>query len=195
MPELDRTLVVASASAAAGVALLGAALGSAHDVSAAGFDPERGALLRLEGFAPSVDARTQALCAELRCTAREVLEGAASRETWLALASAMPLASDPVVWRISVPPADAANVLARLRPERYLLDWGGGLIFAAYSRVDAARVRGAIRSGHATLLKASATDRAATPVFQPQPAAVAAAAARLRGAFDPRGILNPGRMD
>jgi glycolate oxidase FAD binding subunit len=32
-------------------------------------------------------------------------------------------------------------------------------------------------------------------VFHPQTPAVAAAAARLRDAFDPRGILNPGRMD
>jgi glycolate oxidase FAD binding subunit len=44
------------------------------------------------------------------------------------------------------------------------------------------------------LLKAPAAVRAAEPVFQPRPAAVAAVAARLRDAFDPRGILNPGRM-
>jgi glycolate oxidase FAD binding subunit len=194
-PELDRTLVIAPATVAESVAQLCAALGSAHDVSAAGFDPERGSLLRLEGFAPSVDARTQALCADLRCAVREVLEGPASRECWHALAGAAALASSPVVWRISVPPAAAPGVLERLRPERYVLDWGGGLILAAYSRVDAAQVRGALTSGHATLLKAPAADRAATSVFQPQPAPVAAAAARLRSAFDPRGILNPGRMD
>lgn len=193
-PELDRTLVIDADSAHAGSALLRAALCSAHDVSAAGFDPVRGALLRLEGFAPSVEARVQALCSELGCKPRHVLDGAASRETWSALAGAMPLASSHVVWRISVPPSDAPDVLARLRPDQYLLDWGGGLIFAAYSRADAARVRGALKSGHATLLKASPTDRAATPVFHPQPAVVAAAAGRLRAAFDPRGILNPGRM-
>jgi glycolate oxidase FAD binding subunit len=60
--------------------------------------------------------------------------------------------------------------------------------------VEAERVRAALQSGHATLLKAPLADRAATPVFQPQPAVAAAAAARLRAAFDPRGILNPGRM-
>jgi len=194
-PELDRTLVIATPSVAAGVALQIAALGSAHDVSAAGFDPKRGALLRLEGFAPSVEARTQALCAELRRAPVEILEGTASRACWDDLAGAVALASSPVVWRLSVPPADAPAVLERLHPDRYLLDWGGGLIFAAYWTVDAQRVRGAFTSGHATLLKAGAAARAATPVFQPQPAAVAAAAARLRAAFDPRGILNPGRMD
>lgn len=193
-PELDRTLVLDAESVQVGTTLLRAALGSAHDVSAAGFDPVRGALLRLEGFAPSVEARAHALCAELGCKPRHVLDGAASRETWSALAGAAPLASSHVVWRISVPPADAPDVLARLRPEHYLLDWGGGLIFAAYSRVDADHVRGALKTGHATLLKASPPDRAATPVFQPQPAVIAAASARLRAAFDPRGILNPGRM-
>ena len=86
-------------------------------------------------------------------------------------------------------------MLDALAPDGYLLDWGGGLILAAYAEVDAARVRGALPSGHATLLKAPATARAATPVFQPQAPAVAATAARVRNAFDPRGILNPGRMD
>ena len=193
-PELDRTLVVAAGSVGECLALLGTALRSSHDVSAAGVDPERGSLLRLEGFAASVEARTRALCEELRCTPSAVLEGDASRECWHALASAEALAESPVVWRISVPPADAHAVLERLEPDRYLLDWGGGLILAAYATVDAPRVRNALTSGHATLLKAPAAARAATAVFQPQPPAVAAAAARLRSAFDPRGILNPGRM-
>jgi len=193
-PELDRTLVVASASAAESVRLQCAALGSAHDVSAAGFDPERGTLLRLEGFAASVAARATALCDELRCTPSEVVEGAASRRCWQELASATALAASPIVWRISVPPADAPAVLERLKPERYLLDWGGGLIYSAYSVADGTRVRNAFTVGHATLLKAPSEVRAAESVFQPQPPAVAAAAARLRDAFDPRGILSPGRM-
>jgi len=194
-PELDRTLVVAAGSVGECLALLGAALRSPHDVSAAGVDPQRGSLLRLEGFAASVEARTRALCDELKCEPSDVLEGAASRECWQRLAGGASLAQSPVVWRISVPPTDAPRVLERLEAEQYLVDWGGGLILAAYEAVDAARVRGALTAGHATLLKAPAEARASTPVFQPQPPAVAAAAARLRHAFDPRGILNPGRMD
>jgi glycolate oxidase FAD binding subunit len=192
--ELDRTLVVASATPAASVALLTAALGSPHDVSAAGFDPVRGSLLRIEGFAASVVARTDALVAELRATPVEVVDGAASRQLWHAHASGAALAASPAVWRISVPPADAPAVLERLRPHRYLLDWGGGLIWAAFDAVDAARVRAAFGAGHATLIKAPVADRAATAVFQPQPAVAAAAGARLKAAFDPRGVLNPGRM-
>jgi glycolate oxidase FAD binding subunit len=66
---------------------------------------------------------------------------------------------------------------------------------AGHSTVDAARVRGALASGHATLIKAPSAERAGTPAFQPLPPVAAAAAARLKHAFDPRGILNPGRMD
>jgi len=86
-------------------------------------------------------------------------------------------------------------VLERLDTDRYLVDWGGGLVLAGFDLVDAQRVRAALTTGHATLLKAPAAARAATPVFQPQAPAVAAVAARVRSAFDPRGILNPGRMD
>jgi len=89
----------------------------------------------------------------------------------------------------------AAAVVGRLRPERYTLDWAGGLIVAGYSTVDAAHVRGACASGHATLVKAPPAARAATSVFQPLPPVAATAAQRLKHAFDPRGILNPGRMD
>ena len=50
------------------------------------------------------------------------------------------------------------------------------------------------RHGHATLVRASEATRRAVPVFHPDPAPVAALSAGLRAKFDPRGILNPGRM-
>ena len=44
------------------------------------------------------------------------------------------------------------------------------------------------------LVRASLAERAALPVFQPQPPALAALSARLKEQFDPKNILNPGRM-
>jgi glycolate oxidase FAD binding subunit len=185
-PELDRTLVVAASAPAAAVALLSAALGSAHDVSAAAFEPGRGALLRLEGFAASVEARTQALCADLRCEPAAILDGAASQQLWRDMGGAVALAAAAVVWRISVTPSEAPVVVERLGAQRYCLDWGGGLIVAAFDSVDAARVRGAFATGHATLVKAPLAARRVTNAFQPLPAVAAAAVARLKDAFDPR---------
>jgi glycolate oxidase FAD binding subunit len=48
--------------------------------------------------------------------------------------------------------------------------------------------------GHATLIRAPAEMRAELPVFEPQPAPLAALSRRLKEAFDPYGILEPRRM-
>ena len=75
-------------------------------------------------------------------------------------------------------------------------DWGGGLIWlAAPAGSDAAAttIRAAVKAaggGHATLFRASEVVRAAVAVFEPQPAI----ARRVKEAFDPNGVLNPGRM-
>jgi glycolate oxidase FAD binding subunit len=61
---------------------------------------------------------------------------------------------------------------------------------------DAAAVRGAVAKigGHAMLVRAPAAVRAAVEVFAPEPAGLAALARRVKESFDPKGVLNPGRM-
>jgi glycolate oxidase FAD binding subunit len=171
------------------------ALCSDCEVSAAAFDPLRGTALRLEGPAASVAARGEELLRLLGVSPAERLAATQSRAYWRATGAAEALADWPVVWRISMPPADSARVLESLQPERYLLDWGGGLLWAAYDRVEAARVRGGLREGHAMLFKAPAAARQRTCVMQPVPPALAAVLERLRHAFDPERKLNPGRID
>lgn len=195
-PETEWTLCLPCSSPARAVELCSAALGSSYEVSSAAYSPRRGVLLRLEGLEASVAARAAALLAELELAAADAdrIEAAASRASWRAIGGAATLAAWPVVWRISVPPADAPQVLARLAPDDYLLDWGGGLITAAFREIDTARVRGAFASGHALLLKAPLAARREHEVFQPLPPPVAALARRVKRAFDPDGKLNPGRM-
>ena len=67
-------------------------------------------------------------------------------------------------------------------------DAGGAVIRAAIGGVDG---RG---TGHATLVKGSPALRRTVPVFEPQPAPLAALSRRVKEAFDPKCILNPGRM-
>jgi glycolate oxidase FAD binding subunit len=191
--ETELTLILPDEDPTLAVRRLSAALGSAHDVSSAGFDPWRGSALRLEGFEASVASRAAMLLAELGNPEVERLEAEASRGYWRQLAGAAALADWPVVWRISAPPSEAPRLIAAMVPERYLLDWGGGLIWAAFDRVDVGRVRGALRGGHATLIKAPGETRACR--LQPPSAALAQVSERVRAAFDPARRLNPGRMD
>jgi glycolate oxidase FAD binding subunit len=194
LPEAEITLIVESETPESAVELMTQALGSSCDVSSAAFDPRQGVALRLEGFAASVDARATALRALLNAGGTE-LASSQSLAFWARHGGAHALADWPVVWRISVPPSRAPRVLASLAPERYLLDWGGGLIWAAYGRLDAAQVRGAVREGHATLIKAPATARRETCTFPPPPASLAAVHARIKLAFDPDNRLNPGKLE
>ena len=194
MPETETTIVVPVRDAAGAVEILSCGLGSPHDVSAAAFVPNRGAALRLEGFGASVAARVDGLLEWLGRDDVEALADAESRGFWRRVGSAEDLGDARCVVRISVPPTHAPRVIDAIEPEQYLLDWGGGLIWAAFTEPDIERIRSAIGEGHATLWKAPRALREAVDVFQPLPAPVAAIAAKLKAAFDPHGRLNPGRV-
>lgn len=191
--ETELTLLLPDQAIAVAVERMCQAMGSPHEVSSAAFDPWRGTALRLEGFAASVAAREASLLRDLGQPETERLEAEDSVAFWQQTGSAAAFADWPVVWRLSVPPTDASRVVAAIEPERYQLDWGGGLIWAAYDAVDAARVRGALRDGHATLIKAPADAKPCRQ--QPPPAALGPYIERIRDAFDPDRRLNPGRMD
>lgn len=202
LPECERTLVIGARNAATAVRAIGAALGSPCEVSSAAFAPRLGIALRLEGFAPSVEARSRMLediLAEVleagpSTADRHWIDGPASGRLWQEVGGAQPLAQHPIVWRLSVAPSEAPRLLERIDPEDYLLDWGGGLVWIGASRAEPARVRGALEGGHATLFKAPREVRSAIPVFQPLSAPLTAVSARVKAAFDPASRLNPGRM-
>jgi len=192
--ETECSVLIPCPSVGGAVAQCAHALGSVHEVSAAAVLPGRALALRLEGPAESVRTRTSGLLALLRPPGHELLEGAASGRLWQAVGEVRDLDDLPVIWRVSVAPGEAARLVETLAPERFLLDWGGGLIWLGCRTVEPARVRGALAGGHATLIRAPAQARAACPSFQP-PGALAALSAAVKAAFDPRGLLNPGRMD
>ena len=78
-------------------------------------------------------------------------------------------------------------------------DWGGGLVWVAMpiaDEPDAAAIRRAVAQvgGHATLIRAPAAVRAAAEVFPTEESAARALGKRVKESFDPKGVLNPGRM-
>jgi glycolate oxidase FAD binding subunit len=131
-----------------------------------------------------------------------MLNAAESALRWRSIRDALPLAEDRdrIVWRLSVPPSDAPAVLERIGDAadlRYFLDWAGGLIWLSLPGspdAGAELVRSALRTGHATLVRAPRATRAKVDVFQPQCESLSALTGRIKQAFDPDRRLNPGRM-
>jgi glycolate dehydrogenase FAD-binding subunit len=97
-------------------------------------------------------------------------------------------AGDMPLWRLSVAPATPPLEL----PGKWLLDWGGALRWLR-TTTEAQAVRGAASAagGHATLFLGG--DRTGE-LFHPLSAALMEIHRRLKHAFDPQGILNPGRL-
>jgi len=165
-------------------------------------------LLRLEGIAASAAHRAASLAkALLPFGTAEIIEDESSAALWRGVrdvesfAAKGPLGAWPV-WRIVCPPAFGGALGERLARETggdVVYDWGGGLIWAAIPpRPDAqaalVRERAAAAGGHAMLLRAPSEVRSRIDVFHPASSGVAALSERLRQSFDPKGILNRGRM-
>lgn len=201
--ETSATLLIEGLSVPGAVKAMSRALGSPFEVSGAAHVPvgPKGVpvtMLRLEGFANSVAYRADRLAAELAEFGDSHIdadhEDVSAGWAWVRDAARFE-GTEGDVWRISVRPSDAPQVVANLGTDEVLLDWGGGLIWAELpSGTDARALMGAI-SGHATLVRGSQAAQAAfLPVFHPEPAPLAAISQGLRARFDPRGILNPGLM-
>ncbi len=196
-PETTATLVLDGLDPATAGRAMTRALATPFQVSAAAHQPGAAGgprtLLRLEGFAGSVAHRARALAAALADIAPARLEE--GEGDWAAIRDAAPFAGrDGAVWRVSVKPTDGPALGARLGDAEVIYDWGGGLLWVRAP--EAFDLRSAMTGipGHATLVRASDAAKARHGVFHPEPAPVAALSDGLRRRFDPKGILNPGRM-
>jgi glycolate oxidase FAD binding subunit len=202
-PDQTRTLLLRGLDDEPAVKAMCAAMGSPHEVSGAAHLPGRTAL-RIEGVAPSVEARIKGL-RELLANAgakMEELGTLESRTFWCGVRNVAPLGAtaDAVVWKISCAPTDGPGTVARIKTKRpdakYFYDWSGGLIWLALppsADADHALVRDGL-AGHATLIRAPEAVRASVPVFHPQAPALAALAKRVKESFDPKDLFNRGRM-
>lgn len=193
-PETEITLHVKCKDVPQAIALMALALCSTAEVSSAAFIPKQGFYLRLEGIEASVLARLDILV-RLYTIPYDVLPEQDSRSLWQSVRDVAPLwkYKSRYIWRVSVAPTDVPKMLASLVGVfDYFLDWAGGLIWiAAEPGMD---VRGAVTSGHAILLRADKKTRQRDLVFHPQTPELSALSARVKYAFDPQGLFNPGRM-
>ena len=200
-------------------AAMAEAMGSSCDVSGAAHlpahvvgrlpglaGPKATTAFRLEGVAPSVAHRRDMLAAILkRHGPTDSIAAEPSQALWRAIRDVLPFAADGIagdrtVWRVSTAPSRGFEIAEMITPSTQMFyDWAGGLIWIASPPSDdggARAIRDAVAKigGHATLVRAPAAIRAAAEVFQPQDEGAAALTKRVKDSFDPKGILNPGRM-
>ena len=161
-------------------------------------------VFRLEGLPESVEVRRQTLVdAMSKFGPVTTLDHMQTQVLWSEIRDVLPFtfALEKPLWRVSVAPVAGHQLLAALRLETGVdayFDWQGGLLWLQMEAgPDADFVRRFIRhvgGGHATLIRASDKDRASIAAFEPQTPAIAALSQRIKSRFDPKGILNSGRM-
>jgi glycolate dehydrogenase FAD-binding subunit len=223
-PEAEATVLVRGLQPDAAIKAMAVSMNSGCDLSGAAHLPEEivkgvsvteisGApasvtALRLEGFAPSITHRRSVLERLLNPLGDlHVLNADTSAALWESVRDVTPFAANAnaanrPLWRISTAPTRGAELAARIiasAQARILFDWAGGLVWAELppnEDAGAAFVSAAVAAtgGHATLVRAPAALRAKVDVFWRGDAALAALTKRVKESFDPKGVLNPGRM-
>jgi glycolate oxidase FAD binding subunit len=139
------------------------------------------AWIRLSGAGPAV----QAACASI---GGDRVPFANATQWWNSLRDGThPLLSASSVWRVSVPSTAPPLQL----PTEPLIDWGGALRWYAgdLNGLDVRRLAAAA-GGTALRWRGSGTDSR----FHPLQPGVAEIHRRLKRAFDPNGLFNPGRL-
>jgi glycolate oxidase FAD binding subunit len=205
-PKTETTLLVFGLDERRAVQAMGRAMSAPVEVSGAAHVPTAVAAqaplkaemsvtaLRLEGFDASIAARTEVLAEALRDFGRaDVLDARHSRGFWTQIREVEVFQRERrPLWRIAVPPAAGWRVGEALGTVIY--DWAGGLVWALAE--DAWAVRSAARAagGHATLYRGDAGLDPGLAAFQPLEGPLAGLSARVKAAFDPQNILNPGRL-
>jgi glycolate oxidase FAD binding subunit len=160
--------------------------------------------LRLENFEKSVAYRKGKLKELLKVYGHPFeIEDGDSLSFWAELKRLSVLPYGPtLLWRISTAPKQGPKVVASVKRHmeaEAFYDWSGGLIWLevpASADAGASDIRRAVavHGGYATLIRADEQVRGSVEVFQPLSPAHERLSRGLKAAFDPTGLLNPGRM-
>jgi glycolate oxidase FAD binding subunit len=186
-PSLSRVFS-ARAEPREGLALLRKIWSSSLEATGLGY-ADGTALIRLEGEELPLSEKA----ALLRTIGGELLEIADGDPRFHEIADGTGFSSMSCdVWLLTLPPANAADVVRDLSPPLWCADQAGGTLWIGTDQPMheiAARF-----GGRARLLRACEARRANASVFPPEEPARLALTRAVKAAFDPLGVFNPGRM-
>ena len=158
-----------------------------------GYVGEGVALIRLEGADEPLKEKIAALRtiapAAQQIDAPEIFSSIANGDVFLT--------QDCDVWRVFIPPTEAAHIVGAAAPQFWQADMAGGVLWIGLPpESDGVRLREACEEagGHAVLLRASEETRNRVAVFARETKPRMALTKSVKAAFDPLSLFNPGRM-
>lgn len=156
-------------------------------------------VIRLEGIEISVNDRATHLLSDY--TSGEKLAHKATKSLWQKIRDVDLLHDKKAdIWKISCAPSVASDFLNRLGEQAefdFYADWAGGLIWlsGASGKNFGTSIRAALgHEGFAMLMRDSGDTKQLLPPFQPLATPMFELHKRVKAAFDPKSILNFGRM-
>ena len=156
------------------------------------------ALIRVEGSEETVSDKLGLLRSRLSGHDCTDLDDDMTRALFRGIGGGVFTVDHADLWRLSVPSSQTDEARVAAHAQDWCADWAGGLLWLALpaDAATAERLRGitANYGGHATLMRGSESARRTLPVFEPESPARAELTRRVKAAFDPRHLFNPGRM-
>tara|TARA_B100001093_G_scaffold519426_1_gene608415 strand:- start:2436 stop:3689 length:1254 start_codon:yes stop_codon:yes gene_type:complete len=217
-PVTNKTLIIDNPHLKKALDYLNISLSSSSDPSGGVFYPEyfrkyftfnnlttRGPItaIRVEGPNDSVDYKISKLRNELKLNNDEfvILETEQSNIFWEKTRSLEVFSNlKNNLLRIVVPASETFEVLNKLKiyDIKYFIDWGGNLIWVELENINSKILR-EIKdlvlnlSGYLTVIKVEENLKAVTDVFTIDPVKYKISE-KIKNSFDPKRILNPGKM-
>jgi glycolate oxidase FAD binding subunit len=155
------------------------------------------AYIRVEGTLAALAEKLKVLREEFASQDCATLEDQETAALFADLSNGAVLRAADAVWQLCVAPSDAAAIVATSSRDWYA-DWAGGLLWldlpANANTATRLRALTARFGGHATLMRASRVARETLDVFEPESPVRAALTRSVKAGFDPKRVLNPGRM-
>jgi len=217
-PDLTKTLIISNPHLKKGLEYLGAALSSSCDPSGAVFYPEffqdqfifndlitKGpiAAIRIEGSKLSIDERIKQLINELAADKREIsiLEPVQSNIFWEKTRSLNVFSNlKKNLLRIIVPGSKAFDLISRLKNYNvnYFIDWGGNLVWVQLDQLNLnilKEIKAIVKNlgGYLTAIKVDESLKASIDIFTIDDVKYKISE-KIKKSFDPKRILNPGKM-